>query len=110
MEGRGVASSRSRDSWWAGRIVAGLFAMLALISSLDLGDILARGSALRPALGVPGAPIVFTAVGDYGASPDATATLRLIPKTGADFHLALGDFSYHQVTPELAWCSFVLPF
>src|SRR5512147_1581375 len=50
---------------------------------------------------------VFTAGGDYSANSSTTASLNLIPTTGASFHLALGDFSYSQLVPESAWCDYV---
>jgi hypothetical protein len=51
--------------------------------------------------------LTFTAAGDYGFGPAADATLSLIPKSNAAFHLALGDFSYTPDRPPSAWCDFV---
>src|SRR3712207_5352658 len=48
----------------------------------------------------------FTAAGDYGSSKDASATLDLIARSGADFNLALGDLSYTDA-PESAWCEYI---
>ena len=50
---------------------------------------------------------IFTAGGDYSANSSTTAGLDLLPGTGTSFHLALGDFSYSQLTPEAAWCDYV---
>lgn len=50
---------------------------------------------------------VFSAAGDYGASAATEATLEAIGRSDAAFHLALGDLSYGQLTPETAWCDFV---
>lgn len=49
---------------------------------------------------------VFTAAGDYGTSAEASATLDLIGKSAARFHLALGDFAYNS-EPETLWCEWV---
>ena len=49
---------------------------------------------------------VFTAAGDYGTTVEAGATLDLIGRSAARFHLALGDFSYNR-EPETRWCEWV---
>lgn len=49
----------------------------------------------------------FTAAGDYGSSEDVAATLQLIARSAADFHLALGDLSYDDALPEAVWCDYV---
>ena len=49
----------------------------------------------------------FTAGGDYSANSSTSASLDLLPTTGASFHLALGDMSYSQLVPESAWCDYV---
>ncbi len=54
-----------------------------------------------------GITFTFTAAGDYGANSDTTAGLNLIGSSGASFNLALGDFSYSDLTPEAAWCDYV---
>jgi hypothetical protein len=54
-----------------------------------------------------GPGFVFTAAGDYGAGPEAAATLQGIGAAGAALHLALGDLSYGDLTPEADWCAFV---
>src|SRR5690349_20627618 len=41
-----------------------------------------------------GAGFTFTAAGDYGQTAYTTANLRYIARSGASFHLALGDYSY----------------
>ena len=49
----------------------------------------------------------FTAGGDFGGNSRSSATLDLIAHSGSAFHLAIGDFSYSEITPESAWCSYV---
>lgn len=53
------------------------------------------------------APFAFTAAGDISANSNTIATLDLIASSGSNFHLALGDLSYDQIVPELAWCDYV---
>lgn len=52
-------------------------------------------------------PFSFAAVGDFGAGDDFKSTLRTIKSSGANFTLALGDFSYGKIKPESAWCDIV---
>lgn len=52
----------------------------------------------------------FTAAGDY--SSHATRTTAVLTgmnpvNSGAHFNIALGDFSYGNLTPETAWCDYV---
>ena len=51
----------------------------------------------------------FTASGDFGGNSETQKVLQQInPKfSKSSFHLALGDLSYDQITPESAWCDFV---
>ena len=49
----------------------------------------------------------FTAGGDIGDNANTSATLNLIAQSSSQFHLALGDLSYNEITPESAWCSYV---
>src|SRR6266700_2780930 len=49
----------------------------------------------------------FTAGGDIGGNNRTSTTLDLIAQAGANFHLAIGDLSYSEITPESAWCSYV---
>jgi len=72
------------------------------------------GAAALPLVGaVPGAQgavpgsFTFGAVGDFGASTSAGATLTAVSTAGTDFFFALGDLSYAETTPESSWCSFV---
>jgi hypothetical protein len=51
--------------------------------------------------------LTFTVAGDYGANPATDSTLDGIATLHPDFHLAIGDLSYDQVTPESAWCSYI---
>jgi uncharacterized protein YbdZ (MbtH family) len=49
----------------------------------------------------------FTAGGDIGGNPNASTALDLIAQSGSQFHLAIGDLSYSEISPESAWCSYV---
>src|SRR5260221_11933463 len=49
----------------------------------------------------------FTAGGDIGGNANSSTTLDLIAQSGASFHLAIGDLSYSEITPESKWCSYV---
>src|SRR5215211_2439254 len=49
----------------------------------------------------------FGAVGDHGANSNTSATLDLIPGSGASFFISLGDLSYSELQPESAWCDYV---
>src|SRR5437588_1778830 len=49
----------------------------------------------------------FGASGDFSATSNTDATLNLIGSSGLAFHLALGDLSYANLTPESYWCSYV---
>jgi len=54
----------------------------------------------------PGA-VVFSAAGDHGATSRTDATLSRMSELGLQFHLALGDLSYDDRTPESAWCDYI---
>jgi hypothetical protein len=49
----------------------------------------------------------FTAGGDIGGNRNTSTTLDLIAQSGSNFHLAIGDLSYSEITPESTWCSYV---
>src|SRR6266699_2090333 len=49
----------------------------------------------------------FTAGGDIGGNRSTSTTLDLIAQSGSNFHLAIGDLSYSEITPESSWCSYV---
>src|SRR6266849_1050612 len=49
----------------------------------------------------------FTAGGDIGGNRSTSTTLDLIAQSSSSFHLAIGDLSYSEITPESAWCSYV---
>src|SRR5256885_6204699 len=49
----------------------------------------------------------FTVGGDIGGNSSSSTTLDLIAQSGSNFHLAIGDLSYSEITPESAWCSYV---
>jgi calcineurin-like phosphoesterase family protein/iron/zinc purple acid phosphatase-like protein C len=57
--------------------------------------------------GAAPASFTFGAVGDFGATAKAAATLTAMGRSGLDFSLAVGDLTYNQIRPESAWCNFV---
>jgi len=54
----------------------------------------------------PGA-VLFSAAGDHGATSRTDSTLSRMSELGLQFHLALGDLSYDDRTPESAWCDYI---
>jgi hypothetical protein len=62
----------------------------------------------RPPTPTPSpAPFAFGAAGDLGANSNTSAVLNKVDDSGLSFFVALGDFSYSEVTPESSWCNFV---
>ena len=61
-------------------------------------------AATEPA---PDTGVVITAAGDIGASDNALQVWQLARSLHPDVHLALGDLSYAELTPESAWCDAV---
>ena len=55
----------------------------------------------------PGSTFSFGAAGDWGQNSNTTAVLTAIHDSGANFAIALGDFSYVPGNSETAWCNFV---
>jgi len=55
---------------------------------------------------VPGT-FSFGVTGDLGQNSNTTAVLNAIKNSGANFAIALGDFSYVNGNSETAWCNFV---
>ena len=55
----------------------------------------------------PGAPFSFAVTGDFGQNSNTTAVLSQVVPSGANFLIALGDFSYIAGNSETAWCNFV---
>src|SRR6266852_4024642 len=49
----------------------------------------------------------FTAGGDIGGNSSTSTALDLIAQSGSQFHLAIGDLSYSEISPESKWCSYV---
>src|SRR5260370_24705611 len=49
----------------------------------------------------------FTAGGDIGGNSKTSTALDLIAQSGSQFHLAIGDLSYSEISPESKWCSYV---
>ena len=58
-----------------------------------------RGPSIRAQSTSPS--FTFTAGGDFGGNSSSTATLNLIAQSGSAFHLAIGDLSYSEITPEI---------
>jgi hypothetical protein len=52
-------------------------------------------------------PVVFTVAGDLGATDATDRVLAAVAAENADFHLAVGDLSYAERSPESAWCDYV---
>src|SRR5258708_10793481 len=55
----------------------------------------------------PSTSFSFTAGGDIGGNSSSSTALDLIAQSGSQFHLAIGDLSYAEITPESKWCSYV---
>ena len=55
----------------------------------------------------PGSTFSFGAAGDWGQNSNTTSVLTAIHDSGANFAIALGDFSYVPGNSETAWCDFV---
>jgi hypothetical protein len=49
----------------------------------------------------------FTAAGDYGGTSNTDTVLNAIKNSGANFHIAVGDFRYDSKTNESGWASYV---
>jgi hypothetical protein len=54
-------------------------------------------------------PVTFSfgVNGDFGANSNTSGVFNRAASSGLNFFVALGDFSYNEVTPETAWCNFV---
>lgn len=65
--------------------------------------------ALDAAPASPETHFAFTVVGDYGKTANTDAVLNGIAASGAQFNLAIGDFSYANpaVYSEADWCNYV---
>jgi Calcineurin-like phosphoesterase len=55
----------------------------------------------------PGSAFSFGVAGDFGQNSNTTAVLNAVKNSGANFFIALGDFSYVPGSSENAWCDFV---
>jgi len=55
----------------------------------------------------PGGAFSFGTGGDFGQNSNTTAVLDAVNASGANFFIALGDFSYIPGSSEPAWCDFV---
>jgi len=55
----------------------------------------------------PGSSFSFGAAGAWGQNSNTTAVLNAVKNSGANFAIALGDFSYVPGNSETAWCNFV---
>ena len=60
-----------------------------------------------PTQTIPPGAVVFSAAGDHGATSRTDSTLLRMRDLGLQFHLALGDLSYDDRTPESAWCDYI---
>ena len=49
----------------------------------------------------------FGASGDHAGNSNTSASLDALANAGTDFYLGLGDLSYGQMLPELAWCDYI---
>lgn len=86
--------------YWTHHVV-----LVALLLGIPHGCSL-RGRA--PTQRLPaGNGFLFTSAGDMGTGPEASATLDVIARSGAAFHLALGDLAYNR-EPESMWCNYVI--
>jgi hypothetical protein len=57
---------------------------------------------------LPAGSFSFTAAGDHGGTSATSASLQAIASDPSIlFHLAVGDLSYGDLTPESAWCAYV---
>jgi hypothetical protein len=50
----------------------------------------------------------FAVAGDLGANSNTSAVLNAVASSGSQMFWPIGDLSYSQVTPESAWCDYVL--
>src|SRR5713226_7419057 len=68
--------------------------------------------ALVATIPIANAPtsFVFSAVGDFSSSVQATANLKAINGSSSNFVLALGDLSYGNPGTEQSWCNYVRSF
>jgi len=55
----------------------------------------------------PGSTFSFGVAGDWGQNSNTTAVLNALRNSGANFAIALGDFSYINGNSETNWCNFV---
>jgi len=55
----------------------------------------------------PGGSFSFGVSGDIGQTSNTTAVLNALNSSGANFFLAIGDFSYLGSGSETAWCNFI---
>ena len=70
-------------------------------------DLLCESSGVAPCAAGSPTSFTFSAAGDHGATSSTDASLSLMAGMDLDFHIALGDLSYSNVTPESAWCDYV---
>ena len=68
--------------------------------------------ALVATIPIANAPtsFVFSTVGDFSSSTQATANLKAINGSSSNFVLALGDLSYGNPGTEQSWCNYVRSF
>ena len=72
---------------------------------------MASTGAAQPVVAAPtgSTSVRLTAAGDHGGTNSRGGrTLNLVATLAPSAHLALGDFSYSELTPESAWCDWVI--
>src|SRR5579884_1688638 len=88
-------------------LLLGTFLLVVLMMA-SAGLVLKRGNQITVTRAAVNSKFIFTAAGDYDQTPATTANLNAIAQSGANFHLALGDFSYNTAVTAAQWSSFVI--
>src|SRR5260221_5697527 len=83
-----------------------MFIVIFLIP-LFLPNHVLKAAATGQSIQSPSTSFSFTAGGDIGGNSSSSTALDLIAQSGSQFHLAMGDLSYSEITPESNWCSYV---
>jgi hypothetical protein len=78
--------------------------LLVLVSGVPAWDPASWAAPSGPAPLATGS-FAFGAAGDFGFSSDGQAVMTAMGRSGLDFVIILGDFSYGD-TSEENWCSF----
>ncbi len=83
-----------------------MFIVIFLIP-LFLPNHVLKAAATGQYIQSPSTSFSFTAGGDIGGNSSSSTALDLIAQSGSQFHLAIGDLSYSEITLESKWCSYV---